>query len=72
MFRSRTTTNIINKAHEQALTVLLNDHTSDFKTLLQNNNDVRYHHKNFQTLLTEIFKIKMILPLQLCDLCLII
>ena len=38
--------------------MILNDHGSDFKTLLQNNNDVCNHHRNIQTLLIEIFKIK--------------
>ena len=30
---------MINKVHERALEVLLNDHKSDFETLLQNNNE---------------------------------
>ena len=47
-----------NKVHERALRVILNDHKSDFETLLQNNNDVCNHHRNIQTLLIEIFKIK--------------
>ena len=36
---------------------MLNDHKSDFETLLQNNS-VSNHHRNIQTLLIEIFKIK--------------
>ena len=31
---------MINKVHERALRVLLNDHESDLETLLQINNDV--------------------------------
>ena len=31
---------MINKVHETALRVLLNDHESDLETLLQINNDV--------------------------------
>ena len=50
--------NLINKVHERALRVILNDHKSDFETLLQNNNDVCNHHRNIQTLLIKIFKIK--------------
>ena len=46
------------KVHERALRVVLNDHTSDFKTLLQRNNDVYNHHKNIQNLLIEIFQTK--------------
>ena len=49
--------NMINKVHERTLRVILNDHESDFETL-QNNNDTCNHHRNIQTLLTEIFKIK--------------
>ena len=49
---------MINKAHERALRVLLNDHESDFETLLYINNDVCNHHRNIQTLLIKIFKIK--------------
>ena len=42
----------------RALRVTFNDHESDFETLLLNNNDVCNHHRNIQTLLIEIFKIK--------------
>ena len=49
---------MINKVHERALRVLLNDHESDFEKLLHINNDVCNHHRNIQTLLIEIFKIK--------------
>ena len=38
--------------------MLLNDHECDFETLLQIINDVCNHHRNIETLLTEIFKIK--------------
>ena len=50
---------MINKVHERARTVLLNDHESDFETLLQINNDACNHHRNIQTLLIEFFKIKI-------------
>ena len=49
---------MINKVHERALRVILNDQENDFETLLQNNNDVCNHHRNIQTLLIEIFKIE--------------
>ena len=49
---------MINKVNERALKVLLNDHESDFETLMQINYDVCNHHRNIQTLLIEIFKIK--------------
>ena len=57
-FFSRTSNNMINKVHERALRVLLNDHESDFEILLQINNGVCNHHRNIQTLLIQIFKIK--------------
>ena len=50
---------MINKVHERALRVLLNDHESDFETLLQINNDACNHHRSIQTLLIEFFKIKI-------------
>ena len=49
---------MINKVHERTLRGLLNDHESDFEKMLQINNDVCNHHRNIQTLLIEIFKIK--------------
>ena len=58
MFCSRTTNNMINQVHERALRVILNDHESDFEKILQNNDEVCNHHRNIQTLLIEIFKIK--------------
>ena len=56
MFCSRTSNNMINKVHERALRVLLNEHESDFETLLQINNDVCNHHRNIQILWMEIFQ----------------
>ena len=58
MFCSTASNNMINKIHERALQLILNDHTSDFVTLLQNNKDTCNHHKNIQTLMIEIYKIK--------------
>ena len=49
---------MINKVHERTLRGLLNDHESNFEKLLQINNDVCNHHRNIQTLLIEIFKVK--------------
>ena len=51
MFCSKTLNNMINKIHERALRLILNDHRSDFDTLLQNNNDICNHHKNMQILM---------------------
>ena len=49
---------MINKIHERALQLILNDHTRDFDTLFQSNNDTCHHHKNIQTLMIEIYKMK--------------
>ena len=40
---SRTSDNMINKIHERALRLILNNHTSDFDTPLQSNNDTCSH-----------------------------
>ena len=58
MFCSRTSNDMINKIHEQALRLIVNDHTSDFDTLLQINSDTCNHHRNIQTLMIEIYKLK--------------
>ena len=49
---------MINKVHEIALRVFLGDELSDFENLLQNNKDICNHHKNIQSLMIEMFKIK--------------
>ena len=49
---------MINKVHEQALKVILGDDSSDFESLLQNNKDICSHHKNIQSLMIEMFKVK--------------
>ena len=58
MFCSRKTNNIINKIHERALRIALNDHISDFEIMLRNINDITIHYRNIQTLMIELFKIK--------------
>ena len=49
---------MINRVHERALRVILGEDLSDFESLLQNDKDVRSHHKNIQSLMIEMFKIK--------------
>ena len=49
MFCFRQTNNMINNIRERALRVVLNDHISDFETMLRNMND--------KLLTTEIFKL---------------
>ena len=59
MFCSRTLNNTINRAHQRVLRVILGDDLSDFEFLLQKNNrDICSHHKNIQSLMIEISKIK--------------
>ena len=58
MFCSRQRNRMINKLHERALRLLLNDHVSDFEALLRKSNDVSCHHRNIQMLIIELFKIK--------------
>ena len=58
MFCSRTSNIVINKLHERALRVVLGDDLSYFEPLFQNNNDIYSHHKNLQSLMIEVFKIK--------------
>ena len=49
MFCSRTSNDMINEMLKMTLILLLNDHTSDFDKLLQNNSDTCSHHRNIQT-----------------------
>ena len=56
MFCSRTSNNM--ELHERSRRIILNDYSSNFNILLENNNDICNHHRNIQNLLTEIFKMK--------------
>ena len=58
MFCSKTSSNMINRVHERAFKVILSDDLSDFKSLLQNNRNIRSHHENIQSLMIEMFKTK--------------
>ena len=58
MFCSRQTKNMINKIHERALRIVLNDHFCDFETMILSMNDITIHHRNIQTLMIKLFKIK--------------
>ena len=62
MFCSRQTNNMINKIFERVLRIVLNDHCRDFETIFRNMNGITIHHRNIQTLMIEIFKIKYDLP----------
>ena len=56
MFCSRKCDNKINKIHERALRVSLQDFESDFETILVRNNDYKIHNRNIQSLMIEIYK----------------
>ena len=57
MLYSRKLSNMINKLHEALLRSILNEYSSDFYILLENNNDI-CNHRSIQALLIKIFKIK--------------
>ena len=67
MFCSKQTNKMTKKRHERAIKVVLNDHFSDFYTMLLNMNDITIHHRNIQTLMIELFKIKYDLALSMMD-----
>ena len=67
MFCSRTLNNMINRVHEGVSRVVLDDDLSDFESLLQNNRDIHSHHKNIQSLMVVILKIKNEFALPVTD-----
>ena len=56
MFHSRSINNKINRLHERVLRIVYNDFKSSFKNLLEKDETVSIHVKNFQKLATEMFK----------------
>ena len=48
---------MINKLHERALRLVLNDHVSDFEALLCKSSDASCHHRNIQILMIKLYKI---------------
>ena len=61
MCHSRKINNQINKLHERALRLVYNDKSSSFRELLERDKSVTIYERNMQVLLTEIFKVKIIL-----------
>ena len=59
MNHSRTLNNKINRIHEKSLRVVYNDKKATFKELLDKDKAVSIHTKNFQILVTEMFKVKI-------------
>ena len=58
MFHSRALNNKINSIYERALRITYNDSKSTFEELLNKDNSVSIHHRNFQVLAIKMFKIK--------------
>ena len=57
MFHSRGLNNRINFIHERALRITYGDKISTFQQLLEKDNSVSIHHRNWQVLATEMIKI---------------
>ena len=45
---------MINKIYERTLKIVIKDQINDFETLIQNINDITIHHRNIQTLMTDL------------------
>ena len=56
MFHSRTMNNKINRIHERALRLVYSDHVSSFDELLKKDGSFSIHHRNIQSLATELYK----------------
>ena len=57
MFHNRHLNNKRNSIHERALRITYQDHIFIFQELLNKDNSISIHHRNFQVLATEMFKI---------------
>ena len=53
------------------MTITLNDHISNFETLLHKSNDISSRHRNIQMLVIKLYKIKNELSSPVMDLMLI-
>ena len=58
MFHSRALNDKINSVHERALIIIYNDSKSTFEGLLNKDNSVPIHRRNFQVLAIEMFEVK--------------
>ena len=56
MFHSRTLNNKISRLHERALRIVYSDYKLSFYELLEKDKSFPIHHKNIQSLATEIYK----------------
>ena len=67
MFHNQKLNNYVNYIHERALRTEDQDHTEMFDELLPKDDFCRINDRNLQKLLTEIFKVKMKLALQIMN-----
>ena len=58
MFHERGLNNKINSLQERALRITYGDKSSSFQDLLRKDNSFSIHHRNIQTLATEMIKFK--------------
>ena len=58
MLHSRSNNNKIKHLHERCLRLIYNDKQSSYEELLIKDGTVSIHHRNIQTLATEMFKVK--------------
>ena len=63
-FHNRTN-NKINKFHARCLRLIYSDRKSPFEELLEKDNSVSIHHRNFRVLAVEIYKVYMDTPKEL-------
>ena len=57
IFHNRKLNRKINHIQERYLQIFCNDCTISFKDLLKKDNSFKIHHKNIQSLATELFKV---------------
>ena len=65
MFHTPRLNNRINTIHERALRIIYQDYTTSFTDLLAKDNSLTTHHRNLQKLVTEMFKVKAGIPLEI-------
>ena len=57
MFCSRTCNNTINKVHEPALRITLDNNIDSFVDLQAGSQDMKNHHQSIHILITELLKV---------------